>query len=84
MKLQEIIDRGFTLNAVPRIDMRPRRIVEVRLSDDQGHVSLLCSEEAYEQRLEIMIDTLMVRFHSEVAPIPNFGRGDIRIVDFFG
>ena len=29
-------------------------------------------------------DTLMVRFHTEVAPIPDFGRGDIRVVDFFG
>ena len=66
------------------MDMRPRRIVEVRLSKDDEYVSLLCTDEALENRLEMIYDTLMVRFHTEVAPIPDFGRGDIRVVDFFG
>ena len=83
MTLEEITTRGFKIEAVPRVDMRPRRIIEVRLSNDDGHVSLMCSQEAYQSNIEAMYDTLMVRFHTEVAPIPDFGRGDVRVVDFF-
>jgi len=83
MTHDEITARGFKIEAVPRVDMRPRRIIEVRLSNELGYVSLMCSQDAYETNIEAMYDTLMVRFHTEVAPIPDFGRGDVRVVDFF-
>ena len=84
MKIEEIEKRGFQVTAAARIDMRPRRIIEVRLSKDDEYVSLLCTDEALENRLDVIHATLMVRFHTEIAPIPDFGRGDIRVVDFFG
>ena len=83
MKLPEIENRGFKVTVARRIDQLPRELIEVRLSHETGHVSILCTEEALMNRTEVIYDILLIQFHNTIAPIPDFGRGDTRMIDIF-
>jgi uncharacterized protein (DUF1015 family) len=80
--LEKLEKAGFTVNIVPRIDMKPRKMFEVTLSRDGKWVSLIANEDAVENRKSILYDHLVNRYHWEISHIKDIGRGDLRMTNF--
>lgn len=83
MTKEEIEKAGFQIEVVPRIDMKPRELFEVRLSNEKGHVTLICNQDALTNRISILYENLVYRFHIEIAEIAAFGRGDMKCTSFY-
>jgi len=84
LTLKKLEKAGFTVDVIPRIDMKPRDLFEVTLTRKCGAwVSLLANRDLVENRMSILYDNLVHKFHYEIEPVKSIGRGDLRMTSYY-